>query len=156
MFANEAAKWRGPNGFLQTAIKLPPRTPHPRQPPRSMILDTFCNFWAFGMILVFAGSEEARSENNRDLGQNRRQQGACTCTCTYNLWFIHITVLQVLHSRHEMLVVIITKEHEDYKHQASETPRASQKRRVHLVKWPLTEEFFTNPADKGYFIMNQM
>ena len=71
----------------------------------------------------------------------------------YSLW---VTVPQVLHSRHEMLVVIITKEHEDYKHQASETHRASQKRRVHLVKWPLTEEFFTNPADKGYFIMNQM
>ena len=50
--------------------------------------DTFCNFWAFGRILVFAGSEEARSENNRDLGQNRRQQGACTCTWYNARWMV--------------------------------------------------------------------
>ena len=160
-------------GFCKLRSSCPPapRTRASHHDPWSSH-DTFCNFWAFGRSLVFARSEEARSENNRDLGQNRRQQGACTCTwynarwmvvlfdwvkysflSIYSLW---VTVPQVLHSRHEMLVVIITIEHEDYKHQASETPRASQKRRVHLVKWPLTEEFFTNPADKGYFIMNQM
>ena len=75
-------------GFCKLRSSCPPRTLHPRQPPRSMILDTFCNFWAFGRSLVFARSVAARSENNRDLGQNRRQQGACTCTWYNARWMV--------------------------------------------------------------------
>ena len=57
MFANEAAKWRGPNGFLQTAIKLPPapRTRASQDDPQSMILDTFCNFGHLAGSLCLGG-----------------------------------------------------------------------------------------------------
>ena len=65
-------------GVLMGFCKLRSSCP-PHQPGRSMILGTFCNFWAFGRSPVFGRSEAARSENNRELGQNRRQQGACTC-----------------------------------------------------------------------------